>query len=92
MLYLAAAKPLWHRRGPGKIVGILVFPWLRCANTCFVVARQVNNVALAGLAPDLIAKRTKRHLDELEVLNILSAVDFSVLLDGSDPIMPSLVY
>lgn len=30
------------------------------------MARQVNNVAV-GLTPEVIAKRTKRHLDELEV-------------------------
>jgi hypothetical protein len=32
-------------------------------------ARQAHNTTILGLAPEVIAKRTKRHLDELEVGN-----------------------
>ncbi|KAG6861996.1 hypothetical protein C0995_008183 [Termitomyces sp. Mi166 len=32
-------------------------------------ARLVNNVAVVGLAPEVIVKRTKRHLEELERSN-----------------------
>ena len=30
-------------------------------------ARQAHNVTATGITPEIIAKRTKRHLDELEV-------------------------
>ncbi|KAF8072028.1 hypothetical protein FPV67DRAFT_1483581 [Lyophyllum atratum] len=43
-------------------------------------ARQANTVATVGLAPEVIAKRTKRHLDELERSNYAEPT----LLAGED--------
>jgi hypothetical protein len=63
---VASNKHQWRRKEVESNVGIrskspqgIYVLWL--------VARQANNTAAQVLAPEVIAKRTRRHLDELEV-------------------------